>query len=50
METKKEGLINFVDNIKPTMENIRDGKRLKDFELRMILQFYLEVVEYLRDR
>lgn len=46
MEQSK-GLKNFTVNIKPTMAKIKDGKKLTNSELQSILEFYLEVVDYI---
>lgn len=45
--TQLEGLKNFAVNIKPTMLKIKEGKKLTQSELQAILQFYLEVMDYL---
>lgn len=42
-----QGLKNFTANIKPTMLKIKDGKKPIASEMQSILQFYLEVVDYL---
>lgn len=42
-----EGLRNFAVNLKPTMKQIEGRKKLLPSELQSILQFYLEVVDYL---
>ena len=43
-----QGIKNFAVNIKPIMLKIKDGKRrFTAAELQSILQFYLEVADYL---
>lgn len=44
---QKEGLKNFAVNIKPIMERIRDKKSLSTSQLQSILQFYIEVVNFI---
>lgn len=47
--TQLQGLKNFAVNIKPTMLKIKDGKRIHPDELQNVLQFYLEVLDYLNN-
>ena len=44
--TQLEGIRNFAVNIKPAMLKIKAGKKLSYSELQSVLQFYLEVVDY----
>lgn len=44
---KKQGLKNFIVNIKPVMVKCRDGKKLTKDEQKTIVAFYLEVINYL---
>lgn len=45
--TQLEGLRNFALNIKPTMLSIKNGEKVSQPELASLLQFYLEVLDYL---
>lgn len=45
--TQEQGIKNFAVNIKPTMLKIKENKELTQSELDSVLQFYLEVVDYL---
>lgn len=45
--TQLEGLKNFCENIQRTMFKIKDGEKLEAHDKNDILQFYLEVVDYL---
>lgn len=45
--TQKQGLINFVENIRPIMEKIKDQKKLTEDEYQSVLQLYLEERDYL---
>lgn len=44
--TDREGIANFILNIKPIMEKCRDGKNLTKQEQSTIKEFYLEVIHY----
>lgn len=44
---QKQGLQNFAGNMKPIMEKCRGGKELTKDERDNIVQFYLEVVDYI---
>lgn len=45
--TQKQGLKNFAVNIKGTMKKCQNGEKLTKDEQNTILQFYLEVVDFL---
>ena len=42
-----QGIKNFTANIQPVMLRIRNGRTVTKPELESVLQFYLEVVNYL---
>ena len=42
-----DGLKNFAGNMKPIMLKVKNREALSTTELENILQFYLEVVDYL---
>ena len=44
---QKQGIKNFAVNIKPIMEKCRHGKKLTKQEQETIVQFYLEVVDFI---
>ena len=44
---QKQGLRNFTQNIKPVMLKCKDGKRLTKNEQKQIVEFYLEVVDFI---
>ncbi len=44
---QKQGLRNFVQNIKPVMLKCKGGKKLTKDEQGQIVQFYLEVVDFI---
>ena len=44
---QKQGLTNFVKNIRETMHKVQDGDELNSAERASILNFYLEVVHVL---
>lgn len=44
------GLTNFAKNIEGTMLKIKKGEKVSQSELQSILQFYLEVVNYLHNQ
>ena len=45
--TQLEGIRNFAKNIEPTMKKIKRKEKVKTEELQSVLQFYLEVLDYL---
>ncbi len=44
---QKQGLKNFALNIQPAIHKLRDRAKLSEGEQESIVQFYLEVVNYL---
>ena len=45
--TQVEGWRNFSLNVRTTMLKIRNGEKLTKSELNDVVEFYLEVVDYL---
>ncbi len=45
--TQLERLKNFAENIKPTMLKIKEGKKPTIDELKSVLQFYLETIDFI---
>lgn len=44
---QKQGLVNFAQNVEPIIQKCRDRKKLMISEQESIVQFYLEVLNYL---
>jgi hypothetical protein len=46
---KKQELCNFVLNIRALMKKVQIGEEISDDDRKTIVNFYLEVVEYVKD-